>query len=102
MMGMSTTAEKSADGSYYTVNGSKMWITNGTVDGETTGDNFIVYVKTGQGRTPSDLSAFIIEKGKGQSSFQDAVIFSICLHGILFQSAEIVQWFINRREAHGQ
>ena len=62
-MGMTTTAEKSSDGSYYTINGSKMWITNGTVDGETTGDKFIVYVKTGKGRSPSDLSSFIIEKG---------------------------------------
>jgi hypothetical protein len=33
------------------------------VDGETTGDKFIVYAKTGQGRAPTDLSAFIIEKG---------------------------------------
>ena len=37
---------------------------NGTVDGVTTGDKFIVYVKTGQGRAPSDLSALIIEKGE--------------------------------------
>jgi alkylation response protein AidB-like acyl-CoA dehydrogenase len=66
-MGMATSADMSEDGSYYTVNGSKMWITNGTVDGVTTGDKFIVYVKTGQGRAASDLSAFIIEKGSALS-----------------------------------
>jgi alkylation response protein AidB-like acyl-CoA dehydrogenase len=64
VMGMATTAEPSADGSYYTVNGTKMWITNGTVDGTTTGHKFIVYVKTGKGRAAADLSAFIIEKGE--------------------------------------
>lgn len=34
------------------------------MDGVTTGDKFIVYVKTGKGRAASDLSAFIIEKGE--------------------------------------
>jgi alkylation response protein AidB-like acyl-CoA dehydrogenase len=62
-MGMTTTAVRSTDGTYYTVNGTKMWITNGTVDGVSTGDKFIVYVKTGNGRAATDLSAFIIEKG---------------------------------------
>lgn len=61
---MTTTAVRSSDGSYFTVNGTKMWITNGTVDGVTTGDKFIVYVKTGSGRAAADLSAFIIEKGE--------------------------------------
>jgi alkylation response protein AidB-like acyl-CoA dehydrogenase len=62
-MGMTTTAVRSTDGTYYTVNGTKMWITNGTVDGVSTGDKFIVYVKTGKGRAATDLSAFVIEKG---------------------------------------
>jgi isovaleryl-CoA dehydrogenase len=44
---MSTNAVKSADGSYYTLNGAKMWITNGTVNGKDTGDLFLVYAKTG-------------------------------------------------------
>ena len=48
-MGMSTRAVKSADGSSYVINGSKMWITNGTVDGKTTGDVYLVYAKTGPG-----------------------------------------------------
>ena len=60
---MSTTAKKSGDGSHYILNGAKMWITNGTVDGKSTGDAFLVYAKTGAGRTAGDVSAFLIEKG---------------------------------------
>lgn len=63
VLGMSTTAVKSADGSYFTLNGTKMWITNGTIDGTDTGDAFLLYAKTGTGRSPNDLSAFLIEKG---------------------------------------
>jgi isovaleryl-CoA dehydrogenase len=63
VMGMKTTATKSADGTYYTISGSKMWITNGTPDGKGTGDTFLVYAKTGSGRSAKDVSAFIIEKG---------------------------------------
>ncbi len=33
VLGMSTTATKSKDGSSYILNGAKMWITNGTLDG---------------------------------------------------------------------
>lgn len=47
VLGMTTHAEKSADGSYYRMNGAKMWITNGTIDGKGTGDLFLVYAKTG-------------------------------------------------------
>jgi len=60
VLGMRTNAQKSADGSYYTLNGNKMWITNGTIDGKTTGDVFLVYAKTGQ--TDRDVSMFIVEK----------------------------------------
>ena len=59
VLGMSTKARP--DGDNFVINGSKMWITNGTVDGETTGDAFLVYAKTGDART--DLSMFIVEKG---------------------------------------
>ena len=38
VMGMSTSARLSADGQEYVLNGTKMWITNGTVDGTGTGD----------------------------------------------------------------
>lgn len=63
VMGMSTTATLSADGQHYILNGNKMWITNGTVDGVNTGDTFLVYAKTGKGRAAGDLTSFIVEKG---------------------------------------
>ena len=62
VMGMSTTAKLSEDGSHYTLNGAKMWITNGTVDGKGTGDVYLVYAKTGPGRSAKDLSAFLVDK----------------------------------------
>ena len=42
VLGMRTTATKSEDGQSYAINGQKMWITNGTTDGKTTGDAFLV------------------------------------------------------------
>ena len=63
VMGMSTTAVLSADGSSYTLNGAKMWITNGTITGADTGDIFLVYAKTGKGRGGGDLTSFLVEKG---------------------------------------
>lgn len=59
---MSTTATASADGSYFTINGAKMWITNGTIDGTNTGDVYLVYARTG-GTGGKSLSSFIVEKG---------------------------------------
>lgn len=61
VLGMSTNAKVSSDGSHYVINGAKMWITNGTIDGKTTGDLFLVYAKTGPNR--SDLTSFLVEKG---------------------------------------
>lgn len=60
MLGMSTKAVRSPDGASYKIDGSKMWITNGTTDGRTTGDAFLVYARTGPGR--QDVSMFIVEK----------------------------------------
>ena len=63
VMGMSTTATKSSDGSYYTINGAKMWITNGTIHGAgDTGDAFLVYAKTGTGRGAKDITSFLVDK----------------------------------------
>jgi isovaleryl-CoA dehydrogenase len=59
VLGMKTTAKLSSDGNWI-LNGQKMWITNGTIDGETTGDVYLVYAKTGEMRT--DISQFIVEK----------------------------------------
>lgn len=36
-----------------------MWITNGTLTGNETGDMFLVYARTGEGR--SDITQFIVE-----------------------------------------
>lgn len=60
VLGMSTKAVPSPDGSSFKIDGAKMWITNGTVDGRTTGDVFLVYARTGTRR--QDISMFIVEK----------------------------------------
>lgn len=62
VLAMSTTARRAPGG--YVLNGAKMWITNGTLDGETTGDAFLVYAKTGSsGRGMRDISLFLVDKG---------------------------------------
>lgn len=59
VLGMKTTAKK--DGNDYVINGAKMWITNGTLDGKETGDKYVVYAKTGEKK--SDVSLLLVEKG---------------------------------------
>ncbi len=59
VFGMVTTAVKQSDG--YLVNGSKMWITNGTIDeNKSTADLVWLYAKTGPKKT--DVSTFLVEK----------------------------------------
>src|ERR1039457_1194210 len=53
-----------AKGDRYVLNGSKMWITNG---GDA--DTMIVYAKTDVNGGPSDITAFIVEKGLRGVSF---------------------------------
>lgn len=57
---MSTTAELSGDGTYYTLNGDKLWCTNGTI-----ADIIIVTAKTApkmvKGKERKQISAFILE-----------------------------------------
>ena len=64
VLGLSTTAEKNADGNWV-LNGRKMWITNGCIDDQgTPADVVWVYARTGydeKGRTK--LSTFLVEKG---------------------------------------
>lgn len=62
VLGMTTKAVPSSDGSSFKVDGAKMWITNGTVDGRSTGDVFLVYARTGPGR--QDISMFLVEKAR--------------------------------------
>lgn len=60
VLGMGTTAKKISDG--YLINGRKMWITNGAVQGDDPADVLFLYAKTGPER--SAMSSFIIEKGQ--------------------------------------
>jgi len=62
VLGMASTAVASSDGSYFTLNGSKMWITNGTIDGSDTGDVFLIYARTCN-KSRDGLTSFIVEKG---------------------------------------
>jgi isovaleryl-CoA dehydrogenase len=55
VLGMSSTAERS--GNVYRLQGRKLWITNGAIDRDTSGDVFLVYAKT-NGR----ISSFVVEK----------------------------------------
>ena len=57
---MITNARQSQDGNGWILNGQNMWITNGTTDGKTTSDVYLVYAKTGEGRL--DISQLIVEK----------------------------------------
>lgn len=59
VLGMKTTARK--EGDEYVINGAKMWITNGTIDGVETGDCYLVYAKTGPKK--ENVSLFLVEKG---------------------------------------
>ena len=56
VVGMTTRAEKK--GGRYVLNGSKLWITNGTH-----ADTLVVYAKTDASAGPKGISAFLIEKG---------------------------------------
>ena len=63
VLGMQTNATQTSPNGDWTINGTKMWITNGTLDGKSsTGDLFLVYAKTGPQR--SDLTLFLVEKDR--------------------------------------
>merc|ERR1712054_346741 len=59
VLGLKTVAAKQGDA--WKLSGQKMWITNGAIDDVTTGDAFLVYARTGEGR--NDISLFLVEKG---------------------------------------
>merc|ERR1719223_281754 len=61
VLGMKTKAEYDPSTNSWILNGTKLWITNGTLNGTDTGDMFLVYARTGPERT--DLTSFIVEKG---------------------------------------
>ncbi|MEH6952421.1 isovaleryl-CoA dehydrogenase [Nitrobacter sp. NHB1] len=64
VVSMKTRADKKGD--RYVLNGSKMWITNGTI-----AETLVVYVKTDTAAGSRGITAFIVEKGlKGFSTAQ--------------------------------
>ena len=64
VLGMQTSAAQSEDGSW-TINGRKMWITNGIVDDTgTPADVVWLYARTGtDDRGRAELTTFLVEKG---------------------------------------
>jgi len=63
VLSMRARAEAVDGGSAFEITGTKMWITNGTVDGTTTSDVFLVYAKTGPPQDRGGMSLFVVEKG---------------------------------------
>ena len=61
VLGMRTGAVRDEEAGGWILDGAKMWITNGTLTGKGTGDLFLVYARTGPGRT--DLTQFVVEGG---------------------------------------
>jgi isovaleryl-CoA dehydrogenase len=62
-LGMRSAAKQGADGTW-TLNGGKMWITNGARTDSELGDVFLVYARTGEGKgSAGRYSQFIVEKG---------------------------------------
>ena len=59
---MRTNAVYNSERNGYILNGTKMWITNGTLTGKETGDLFLVYARTGSEKR-SDITQFIVEGG---------------------------------------
>ena len=61
VLGMRTSAVYDDEAKGFLLNGAKMWITNGTLTGNETGDLFLVYARTGEKR--ADITQFIVEGG---------------------------------------
>ena len=55
--GVKTTADKTEDGKYYVLNGTKMFTTNSGF-----ADTFIVFALTDKSKGPKGMSAFIVER----------------------------------------
>ena len=64
VLGMRTSATLNEDGSW-TLNGRKMWITNGSVDEDgTPADVCVIYARTGENQEGRpEITTFIVEKG---------------------------------------
>jgi len=64
VLAMRTAAKKNGDGTW-TLNGAKMWITNGAVSDTELGDTFLVYARTAgpEVKASKAVSLFLVEKG---------------------------------------
>jgi isovaleryl-CoA dehydrogenase len=58
VLGMQTKAVPNLNG--WLLNGTKMWITNGTIDGTSTGDLFLIYARTGPEKL--DITQFLVTR----------------------------------------
>lgn len=61
VLGMKTSAIYDESQNGWILNGTKMWITNGTLTGEDTGDIFLVYARTGDAK--KNITQFVVENG---------------------------------------
>mmetsp|Transcript_15634 Transcript_15634/g.22885 ORF Transcript_15634/g.22885 Transcript_15634/m.22885 type:complete len:439 (+) Transcript_15634:360-1676(+) len=61
VLGMKSSASYDEEKRGWVLNGTKMWITNGTITGNETGDIFLVYARTGPAK--GDITQFIVEGG---------------------------------------
>lgn len=59
--GMRTNAKYDDDAKGWILNGRKLWITNGALGENETGDIYLVYARTGE-KERSDITQFIVEK----------------------------------------
>ena len=99
VLGMQTNARR--DGDDYILNGSKMWITNGSRTDTELGDAFLVYARTGvSGKPRKDFSLFLVEKGmpgfslgqriKGKSGMRASNTAELVFEDVRVPSANVV------------
>jgi len=62
VLGMKSNAVYDPTRGGYILNGTKMWITNGTLTGKETGDLFLVYARTGT-ENRNQITQFVVEGG---------------------------------------
>ena len=75
VLGMRTSATPNEDGSW-TLNGRKMWITNGAIDEDgTPADVCMIYARTGENQVGRpEITTFIVEKGMAGYSVGQKII----------------------------
>jgi len=94
---LTTTAEKTADGKYYIVNGEKKWITNGI-----TSDYFMTAVRTG-GPGADGISMLLIPRSEGLRTRKIDVIagpLSATTY-VTFEDVKVPVEYLIGKEGHG-